>query len=146
MTPDEKIDPAPVADAPAADASTAPPLDEFDPRTWVVPLVCKDCGKDFSAPYRHVQAGVVFHCPHCRGSFVPTTTIDRQVHGAFEEFYAARRRARDEFAHRGGDAAALAAQQARELEQFRARLNQLAHAMSPAGKLIRRKGLGAMFS
>jgi hypothetical protein len=143
MAPDEKIDPAPTADAPIAEAA---PLDEFDPRGWVVPLVCKDCGKDFSAPYRHLRAGVVFHCPHCRGSFVPTTTIDRDVHAAFEEFYAARRRERDEFARASGDAAAFAARQARSLEEFRARLERLAHAMSPAGKLIRRKGLRAMFS
>jgi len=147
MTPDEKPAPSPVADAPPADVSMAAPmLDEFDPRTWIVPLVCKDCGKDFSAPYLHVQAGMVFHCPHCRGSFVPTSTIHREVHSVFEEFYAARYRDRDESVRRGDDAAALAAQQARELEEFRARLNTLAHAMNPAGKLIRRKGLGAMFS
>jgi hypothetical protein len=148
MKADEKIaEPAPET-APSSQHGDAqiPPANEFDPLTWIVPLVCKDCGKDFSVPYRHMHAGVVFHCLHCRGSFVPTTTIDRDVHAAFEEFYAQRKRDRDEFARVGGDAAQFAQRQTRELEEFRSRLMKLAQAMSPAGKMIRRSGLRAMFT
>ena len=89
---------------------------------------------------------MVFHCPHCRGSFVPTTTIHRDVRQTFEEFYARRKRDRDEFESKGGDRAKFAERQARELEEFRARLVKLAHEMSPAGKLIRRSGIRAMFT
>jgi len=148
----------PLASPGAAPASTEPdtaqPLapapseqrDEFDPLGWIVPVICKDCGKDFALPYRHFQAGVVFHCPHCHGSFVPNLPMYRAVRDAFETFYAKRKRDRDEFQRGGGDDAAFHRKQTIELEGFRKSLDQLARAMRPAGKMVKRKGLAAMFT
>ena len=113
---------------------------------WEVPLICKDCGKDFKVPYRHFQAGVVFHCPHCHGSFVAKTTMYRTVHEAFERFYAKRRREREKFAADGGDQASFDRMQQRELEEFHGSLLKIAHAMRPAGKMVKPRGIGSMFT
>jgi hypothetical protein len=120
--------------------------DEFDPMSWTVPVICKDCGKSFELAYRHFQVGVVFHCPHCHGSFVPNLPMYRAVRDAFERFYGKRRRDRDEFERGSGDAAAFHRGQSAELETFRKSLDQLAQAMRPAGKMVKPKGLAAMFT
>ncbi|MBV8451360.1 MAG: hypothetical protein JOZ29_03695, partial [Deltaproteobacteria bacterium] len=74
-----------VASTPAPEKSVVQPQarDPFDPLGWELPVVCKDCDKEFKVPYRHFQAGVVFHCPHCRGSYVPTLPMYRRVHDTF---------------------------------------------------------------
>jgi hypothetical protein len=125
---------------------SAKAVDEFDPMGWRLPLICKDCDKRFEVPYRHFQAGVVFHCPHCHGSFVPKMTMYRAVREAFEAFYTKRRRDREEFARTGGDQTIFARKQESELAEFHRRLDQIAHAMRPAGKMVRPKGIGAMFT
>jgi hypothetical protein len=130
---------------PGAPAAASPP-DEFDPLGWELPLICKDCGKQFKVPYRHFQSGVVFHCPHCHGSFVPKAGMYRTVRDAFDTFYARRKRERDEFAANGGDDAALLHRQQRELEEFHAMLERIAREMHPAGEMVRRKGFRAMFT
>jgi hypothetical protein len=141
-----------VAASTAGDAAgpTAPATpaarDEFDPLGWIVPVICKDCGKDFELPYRHFQAGVVFHCPHCHGSFVPNLPMYRAVRDAFEPFYARRKRDREDAVGRGDSDTALGQRQATELAAFRKSLDTLAHAMRPAGKMVKRKGLAAMFT
>ena len=140
--------------ATASEAVLAPPStptppadrDEFDPLGWIVPVICKDCDKDFELPYRHFQAGMVFHCPHCHGSFVPNLPMYRAVRDAFEPFYAKRKHDRDDALGAGGDDPAMRRRQATELEAFRKSLNTLAHAMRPAGKMVKRKGLAAMFT
>jgi hypothetical protein len=136
---------APAAETAATD-SPRKTLDEFDPLGWIVPVICKDCDKRFEVPYRHFQAGVVFHCPHCHGSYVPKSTMDRVVRETFETFYAKRKHARDEFTSVGGDAEAFHRRQEKELAEFRDKLEQLARAMCPAGKMVKRRGLAAMFS
>ncbi|HZO80750.1 MAG TPA: hypothetical protein VFB33_03570 [Candidatus Binataceae bacterium] len=138
----------PAQPTPPARPPRPQPVDEFDPVGWDVPIVCKDCGKDFSVPYRHFHAGVVFHCPHCNGSWVPNTTIARGTRRVFEEFWGARKRAREAF-ERGElkvERGEFERRQAAELEVFRGRLKQLAQEMKPAGKLVRPKGLAAMFT
>jgi len=145
--------------APAANASApAPPAkpheavpakkpaDEFDPMGWEVPVICKDCERGFKVPYRHFQVGVVFHCPHCHGSYVPKMTMHQMVRDTFETFYGRRKREREEFAGSGGNEAAFKRKQEKELEEFHRRLDRLAHEMRPAGKLVRPKGIGAMFT
>jgi hypothetical protein len=129
-----------------ADPTSSAQRDEFDPLGWIVPVVCKDCGKDFELPYRHFQAGVVFHCPHCHGSFVPNLPMYRAVHDAFESFYAKRKRDREAAISRGDEEAAWRQRQALELAAFRKSLEELARAMRPAGKMVKRKGLAAMFT
>lgn len=121
--------------------AVAPARDEFDPLGWELPLFCKDCGKQFKVPYRHFQAGVVFHCPHCHGSFVPKTEMCRAVRDAFENFYGRQKRRREE----RGDGATPSIEP-NEMLEFQAELERLAREMHPAGKMIRRRGLRAMFS
>jgi len=116
--------------------------DPLDPLGWEVPVVCKDCDKEFMVPYRHFQAGVVFHCPHCHGSYVPTVPMYRQVHDTCESFHA---RMQQEMAQQGTEAAFSQILE-RELAQFQEALRQLARTLRPAGKLVRRKGLAAMFT
>jgi len=145
MTADPLKNAAPTQ-APKLSAVEPTARDPFDPLGWELPVVCKDCNKEFRVPYRHFQAGVVFHCPHCRGSYVPTLPMYRKVHETFETFYARMRRERDEMAQSSGNDAAFRDRQQRELVQFQEALEQLAHELSPAGKMVRRKGLAAMFT
>ena len=151
--------PAPAAGAPAALKAAAPqpppapppkpqPVDEFDPLGWDVPIICKDCDKPFIVPYRNFHAGVVFHCPSCQGSWVPSTTIAKEMRQVFESFWGPRKRAREAF-ERGElklDRAEFERQQAEELKAFKERLERLAAELKPAGKLVRPKGLAAMFT
>jgi hypothetical protein len=113
---------------------------------WQLPLICKDCEKRFEVPYRHFQAGVVFHCPHCHGSFVPKAPMCRVVRSAFEDFLARRRAAREELERLGGDDADWRERARRDHEAFRVRLEQLAADMRPAGKMVRKGWLASMFT
>ncbi|MGA2411180.1 MAG: hypothetical protein ABSG46_12430 [Candidatus Binataceae bacterium] len=144
----EAAETAPGALAPgAASASAADNSRDYsDPMTWQVPVICKDCNKGFEAPYRHFQAGVVFHCPYCHGSFVPTSTMYRSVRAVFEAFFARRRTASKEAANTDGGDQAWRDREARELEDFRAALKNIAIAMRPAGKMVRKGWLASMFS
>jgi pyruvate/2-oxoglutarate dehydrogenase complex dihydrolipoamide acyltransferase (E2) component len=151
--------PASTAGAPAAVKAAAPqpppppppkpqPIDEFDPLGWDVPLICKDCDKPFVVPYRNFHAGVVFHCPSCQGSWVPNSTIAKEMRQVFEGFWGPRKRAREAF-ERGElklDRAEFERRQAEELKAFKERLERLAAELKPAGKLVRPKGLAAMFT
>ncbi len=162
----------PSADAPAAAASAPKPApapayvapkagpvatvsapahaglsEEFNPIAWEVPVVCKDCNETFSIPYRYFQAGVVLYCPSCSGSYVPKSTMAREVRETFEKFYA-RRRAEQEATLRRQqrEQEIFAARQAAEMTEFKKRVTELGREMKPAGKLVRPKGISAMFS
>jgi hypothetical protein len=149
--------PAVAAGAPAVVKAAAPqpppapkpqPVDEFDPLGWDVPVICKDCNKRFIVPYRNFHAGVVFHCPSCQGSWVPNTTIAQGMRKVFEGFWGPRKLAREAF-ERGQlkvDRGEFERRQAEELEAFKKRLERLATELKPAGKLVRPKGLAAMFT
>jgi len=164
MTPEDLHDkndtPPAAAGAPAAVKAAAPqpppptqqpkpqPIDEFDSLGWDVPIVCKDCDKPFVVPYRNFHAGVVFHCPLCQGSWVPNTTIARKMRKVFEGFWTPRKLAHEAF-ERGElklDRAGFERRQAEELKDFKKRLELLATELKPAGKLVRPKGLAAMFT
>jgi ferredoxin len=141
--------------APAAPPKTAAPAaqpaaavdQEFNPLAWEVPVICKDCNQPWTIPFRLFEAGVVFHCPVCSGSFVPKSSMYRTVRETFEGFYNRRRAEREAFARKQAkEAAAFEAKQAAEMEQFKQTLENLAHSMKPAGKLERPKGLAAMFT
>jgi hypothetical protein len=122
-------------------------IDDCDPMTWQLPLVCKDCNRHFEVPYRHFQAGVVFHCPHCHGSFVPKRPMCTVIHAAFEEFFARRRAApREELTRLEDNGAQWRERQARDHAAFRATLERLAREMRPAGKMVRKGWLAGMFS
>jgi ferredoxin len=139
--------PKPAATAPVAAAATSTTSAEFNPLTWEVPVICKDCNERWTIPYRLFEKGVVFHCPSCSGSFVPKTAMYRAVKETFESFYDRRRAERETFERkRAREAAAFEAKQAAEMEDFKQRLEALAHSMKPAGKLVRPTGIGAMFT
>jgi hypothetical protein len=144
MTADPLDNPAPaLSSEPLADRSKT--ADPFDPLGWELPAVCKDCDKEFKVPYRHFQAGVVFHCPHCHGSYVPTLPMYQRVHDAFETFYGRMRRERDHTSQSSNDTG-FKERFGRELAEFHKTLQRLARELHPAGKMVRRKGLSAMFT
>ena len=89
--------PKPAGAAPAATRGNCSLGAEYNPVTWAVPVICKDCDEPLSIPYRLFQTGVVFHCPTCSGSFVPKTAMYRAVSETFEGFYNRRRREREAF-------------------------------------------------
>jgi ferredoxin len=136
--------PQPVAVAtPAAAAS----VEEYDPASWAVPVICKDCNEPFSIPYRLFQAGVVFYCPNCSGSFVPNSRLCRNVREAFEGYYTRRRRERERLETRQAkERADLEARQTAEAEAFAKQLQEMAESAKPAGKMVKPKGLAAMFT
>jgi len=146
--PAPKPAPAPAAAPIAAAAPVASAADaEYDPIAWEVPVVCKDCNEPFTIPYRHFQAGVVFYCPSCSGSYVPKTTMARIVRETFENFYGRRKAEREALQKRQQrDREALEAKQAAEMEAFKNRLQELGNEMKPAGKVVRPRGIAAMFS
>jgi ferredoxin len=136
---------APAAAAPAA--ATSGSSAEFNPLTWEVPVICKDCNEPWTIPYRLFEKGVVFHCPSCSGSFVPKTAMYRAVKETFEGFYNRRRADREAFERkRAREAAAFEAKQAAEMEAFKEKLEALAHSMKPAGKLVKPTGIASMFT
>jgi ferredoxin len=150
--PAPKPAPAPVAvakpaAAPAAVATMSASSAEFNPLAWEVPVICKDCNEPWTIPYRLFEKGVVFHCPSCSGSFVPKTAMYRAVKETFEGFYNRRRADRETFERkRAREAAAFEAKQAAEMEAFKQKLEELAHSMKPAGKLVKPTGIASMFS
>jgi len=130
----------------AMDGHSRSPRDEFDPIGWEVPVICKDCNRGFKLPYRHFQAGVVFHCPYCHGSFVPNMTMHRAVHEAFENFWKQLKHRRDESAGSDSDKAEFLENQRREIQEFQRVLEKLAQELRPAGKLVKRGWWASMFT
>src|SRR6202050_4713050 len=134
--------PQPVAVATRAGAAS---VEEYDPMTWAVPVICKDCNEPFSIPYRLFQAGVVFYCPNCSGSFVPNSRLCRNVREAFEGYYTRRRRERERLeARQAKERADLESRETAEAEAFAKQLQAMAESAKPAGKMVRPKGIAAM--
>src|SRR5438034_1207714 len=63
------------------------------PDEWEIPIVCFRCSGEYTVPFRYFRAGVVFSCPHCQGTFVPTLSMVRGVEEALAQFHARWRRA-----------------------------------------------------
>lgn len=138
---------AAAAPKPAAPAAAAGESSEFDPVTWEVPIVCHVCNANYTLPYRHFRAGMVFYCPSCSASFVPNKTIYEAVRKHFEGFYGRRKREREEFERRRArELETFEARQAAEMQAFNEALDRMAQEMKPAGKLVKPKGLAAMFT
>lgn len=101
--------PAPPAAATAAVspedalAASVPPLEE-----WAVPLSCFRCRGQFEVPFQYLKPGVVLHCPHCMGSYVPNTALYQALSRRLVKFYSSWTKSFDEFRER----------RARELESF----------------------------
>jgi ferredoxin len=95
--------PAPAQSAEDALAASVPALDD-----WGIPLTCFRCRGQFEVPFQYIKPGVVLHCPHCVGSFVPNTALYQALSRRLGRFYASWTRSFDEFRER----------RARELESF----------------------------
>ena len=115
--------------------------------TWQVPIICHHCNHNYTIPFRQFQVGVVFHCPSCSGSFVPNSVLYKSVRDSFERFYGARRREREAYERkRAREQVEFEQRQSAQLATFTKSLHEMAEQMKPAGKLVRRRGLAAMFT
>jgi hypothetical protein len=127
--------PAPVA-TPAADVSSLPDLE-----AWDVPIRCFRCSGEYSVPYGSYKAGVVFRCPHCNGSLVPTLSMVRSVGEALEGFHA---HWTDEFERfreqRQRHLEVFEQSQQRALEEFEERLRTVAEREHAPGTAYKRRG------
>jgi ferredoxin len=109
--------PVPAAPAPAPAAAPAAPMDDAatlaipSPDEWEIPIRCFRCEGDYTVPFQYFRAGVVFYCPHCQGSLVPTLSMVRAVEDAISRFHARWKGAFEQFRER----------RQRELEQFETR-------------------------
>jgi len=105
---------APVAVSPEdALAAAVPDLED-----WDVPLKCFRCSGMFSVPFQYIKPGIVLHCPHCVGSFVPNTALYQSLSRRLTTFHASwtksfaelrERRVRELESFEAGQKAALAA-------------------------------------
>jgi ferredoxin len=144
-----KAAPAPAVPAPPpapAGLAAARPAEALGlaipaPDEWEIPIRCFRCSGDYSVPFQYFRAGMVFYCPHCNGSLVPTLSMVRAVEEAlggfharwtiaFEEFHVRRRRELDQFEER----------QRRELERFEEELRTVATREKAPGAPTKRRG------
>src|SRR5207302_394708 len=113
--------PAPKPAAPASVAPSSPPVAAAPPEAqglaiaapaeWDIPISCFRCAGEYTVPFAYFRAGVVFYCPHCQGSFVPTLSMVRAVEQSLARFHARWTTAFEELQER----------RRRELEQFEGR-------------------------
>jgi len=132
------------AEAPAAAA--APAEEEIglaipSPDEWEIPIRCFRCEGDYTVPFQYFRAGVVFYCPFCQGSLVPTLSMVRAIEdalgrfhrnwtSAFEAFHARRRHELEQFEDR----------QRHELDRFEDELRSLATRDKAPGAPAKRRG------
>jgi ferredoxin len=121
--------PQPVAAAPAASpaaasaaveptASPRPTLDD-----WEIPILCRECEGEYTVAFQYLRPGVVFYCPHCQASFVPTGTTYLEISTALERFQVRWERAFQAFEEsRRRELAAFEERQQAELADFEQRL------------------------
>jgi ferredoxin len=142
-----KTTPAAAPKAAPVPAVVAAESSEFDPATWEVPIVCHLCNANYTIPYRHFRVGMVFYCPSCSASFVPNKTIYEAVRKHFEGFYGRRKREREEFERRRArELETFETRQGAEMAAFNETLDKMAQEMKPAGKVVKPRGLAAMFT
>jgi ferredoxin len=98
--------PAPAAAAPSAEDALAAAVPDLE--DWEVPLKCVRCGGGFTVPFQYVRPGMVLHCPHCVGSYVPNTALYQELSRRLIRFHASWTQSFAEFRER----------RARELESF----------------------------
>jgi ferredoxin len=127
--------PAPVAVA-ADDGLAMPPLEE-----WEIPIRCFRCSGEYTVPYENYRAGVVFRCPHCLGSLVPTLSMVRAVGEALEQFHATWSETFKAFQQkRQRELEAFEEKQRRELATFEERLKDIAVRERAPGAPVKRRG------
>jgi hypothetical protein len=111
------------------------------PEEWEIPIRCFRCQGDYTVPFHYFRAGVVFYCPLCNGSLVPSLSMVRAVEealatfharwtAAFEQLRERRRRELEQFEER----------QRQELERFEDELRAIATREKAPGAPTRRRG------
>jgi ferredoxin len=138
--------PAPSAPAPAAPASapqaagpepgnTLPTLDD-----WEIPIRCRACEGEYTVAFQYLRPGVVFYCPHCQASFVPTRTTYLEVASALEQFSRRWERAFTAFQEkRRQELEEFEERQRSELAEFEQRLREFTRAGQAATGTARRR-------
>jgi Pyruvate/2-oxoacid:ferredoxin oxidoreductase delta subunit len=97
------------------------------PEEWEVPIHCFRCDGSYAVPYENFQAGVVFRCPFCASSTVPTLSMVQAVRESIEAFYDKWATAFEGFHEkRSRDLAQFEERQRQELEVFQTKLKRLA--------------------
>jgi ferredoxin len=146
---------APAAPAPAAPAApTAGPapaavpvyvepaagLGIPPPEEWEVPIRCYRCTGEYAVPFGNYQAGVVFRCPFCQASLVPTLGMVRAVREAIEEFHGRWSDAFERFHDkRQRELEAFEERQRQDHDAFQERLRTLAQRERAPGAPVKRK-------
>ena len=128
--------PAAAAPAPVEEGLAMPPIEE-----WEVPIRCFRCTGEYTVPFESYRAGVVFRCPHCLGSLVPTLSMVRAVGDALEQFHAKWTASFEDFREkRQRELAMFEEKQRRELAAFEERLKQIAVRERAPGAPVKRRG------
>ena len=128
---------APAAMSPEdALAAAVPDLDD-----WDVPLRCFRCEGEFSVAYQYVRPGVVLHCPHCGGSFVPNTALYQGLSKRLSSFHGSWSKSFAEFRdRRAKELASFEASQKAELAKLEADLRKIAGGAELAGGPQKHRG------
>jgi ferredoxin len=139
--------PKPAAAVPAPAPVAAALVDEAvglalpSPDEWEIPIRCFRCSGDYTVPFQYFRAGVVFYCPHCQGSFVPTLGMVRGTEDSLHRFYTGWKRTFDEFHDkRRRELEQFEERQRAALERFDEELRQAATTDKPPGAPTKRKG------
>jgi ferredoxin len=128
---------APAATAVAETIGLAIP----SPDEWEIPIRCFRCHGDYTVPFQYFCAGVVFYCPHCQSSFVPTLSVVRGVEESLARFHAHWKEAFEEFhERRRREIEQFEARQRAELERFEEELRAIATREKAPGAPTKRKG------
>jgi len=129
-----------VAPADVAYAEPAAGLAIPSPEDWEVPVHCYRCNGEYAVPFESYQAGVVFRCPFCLGSTVPTLSMVQVVREAIEAFYDKWATAFEAFHDkRRRELELFEERQRQELEQFQGKLKRLAVREHTPGAPVKRK-------
>lgn len=128
---------APAAMSPEdALAAAVPDLDD-----WDVPLRCFRCQGEFSVAYQYVRPGIVLHCPHCGGSFVPNTALYQGLSKRLSSFHGSWSKSFAEFRdRRARELASFEASQKAELAKLEADLRKIAGGAELAGGPQKHRG------
>ena len=140
--------PATPAKAPAAPAPSAPPaaaellLGQALPALddWEIPIICRECEGEYTVAFQYLRPGIVFYCPHCQASFVPTRTTYLEIATALERFSARWERAFEAFEKkRREELEAFEERQRAELADFEQRIRSFTQQGQMATGTARRR-------
>jgi ferredoxin len=121
-------------------AEQAPGLAIPSPEDWEIPVHCFRCEGDYAVPFENYQAGVVFRCPFCQSSTVPTLSMVQAVRESIEAFYDKWATTFETFHdRRRRDLEMFEDRQRQEMEQFETKLRRLANRERAPGAPVKRK-------